>query len=185
VIATELMPADPEKGRDTRIIDVAVPAMVRRAAREREREHERERAGGESDEPIGELIADLRRAYRRMHPMDRYSCWALLSGLLAAFLPWRHVAGVGLVSGVEGHGLLSGVAALAALALLYLRLQARAMTFLLLLGQLLASASIAAVPLYELLLGVEGRLVWGMLIAASAGALGVLLTLGRLMRINV
>jgi hypothetical protein len=183
VIATELMPADPEKARETKIIDVGVPAMVRRAARERERPRDAEDDG--TDEPIEELMAKLQRLYRRMHSLDRYSCWALCAALVAAFLPWRHVGGIGLVSGIEGYGLLSAAAALSALTLLYLRLHARGFIFILLLGQLLAAASIAAVPLYQVLLGVDGRVVWGVLVTAAASALAVLLTLARLTRINV
>lgn len=184
-IHTRIVELDPEGDRHTRIVDVSVPAMVRRAARERVAEA---RGGLQEDEAPPTLIEDmmtgLRHFYLRMHRLDRWTAWLLGLCFIGAFLPWRRVLGLGLVSGIEGYGGISAGASALAFTFLYLRTERRRLAGLMISLQLLAVIGIAGAPIF-LVLGRTGQhFAFGFFMTGLGAGIALLLSLARLTRIN-
>ncbi len=182
-IATRIVDLDPEGGRQTRIVDVNVPAVVRRAARERAQENDRDESPASL---IEESLTSLRHFYMRMHRFDRWTCWLLLAAFVSAFMPWQRLRGVGLVSGLEGLGWGSIVASLVAFGCLYWRMERRRLSGLLITLQMLFVAGVAGAPLLRLLYRTPGiGLVFGVYTTLGFAALALVFTFLRLTRINV
>ncbi len=187
-IATRIVSLDPEGDRHTRIVDVSVPAMVRRRLRERD-------GGGaglgddgveETRSLFDEVWRGLRLFYLRMHSFDRWTTWMLLVALLGVFLPWERQRGLGLVSGIEGFGGVSIFAVVAAFASLYGRTERRRLGGLLIMVQLLMVAGVSAVPVFLVINGAgEHHYVAGLYTTILSGGLALLFTFARLTRLSV
>lgn len=186
VIATRLLEEDPQSARETRIIDVSVPAVVKRSGRLRGAEASRSPAGDREASlagPLEDVVDGVRQAYARLHRLDRLTVWVLFGCFLAAFLPWRHVRGVGLVSGIETAGAVSAGCAAAALLWIYRRTVHRRRAALYVLLQLLFAAGTGAGALHGFIAG-EGSVAAGLLAVLGGAAFAVLLTLLRLLRLG-
>lgn len=193
-VATRMVTLDPEIERGTRIVEVSVPAVVRRAQRERERAMASAEAGNparsrQADEsepvsPMDELMVRARHFYKRLHRLDRWTIWLLIIAAVAAFLPWVRVRGVGLVSGIEGLGGASGIAALLALVLVYQRAARRRLGALLLFIQLILVSCVGSVPVYMLMSTRDIQISYGMAAAFLTSVFAMLFTLARFVRVN-
>jgi len=180
--ATRLVTVDPQVQRETRMVEVSVPAAVRRASRSQRRQQRDEE---QADGPIDEAFEAARKIYRRLHAIDRGALWVLLLALVGVFLPWTYVRGEGLVSGVEGVGAAGVCAAVLGLACIYGRAVRRRWGGVLLFLQLICASAIVATPVYVWLVSVDVvKVAWGMGASALCGAIAVLLTLARLTRLN-
>jgi hypothetical protein len=185
VIGTQIVTIDPQLERQTRIVEVAVPPMVRRAVREKERAA----AAGAHEEQQGGLLDDFgidaRHFYLRMHRLDRLTSWLLALAFLFSFLPWQRVTGVGWVSGVEGFGSLSAGLALIAFGCIYWRTVRRRLAGALMTLQLLVIAGVGAIPMVWFLTNRDLQLSFGSYGTVLAAAIAVLLSLARLTRLSV
>ena len=183
-IATHIVDTDPEKDRNTRIVDVSVPAMVRRAKQDQPPPALPTRKARDDapkrNEPLEDLARKIRLFYARMHRVDRLTFWINLVTFVSAFLPWRSVLGRGLVSGIEGLGGASAGAALVVGLCIYSRTARRRLAGLVLLVQLSAAVAIVAVPVYLFFYhpGLGPHL--GFVATALGGAAVVILTLARM-----
>ncbi|MCA9665636.1 MAG: hypothetical protein KC503_08605 [Myxococcales bacterium] len=193
-IGTRIVTLDPEIERGTKIVDVSVPAVVRRAQRERERQLAAAEAGESVARaqaadagpvsPMDELGLRARHFYARLHRLDRWTTWVLIIGVISSFLPWMRMRGVGLVSGIEGIGAASGGAALIALGLLYQRAARRRLAALLLFVQMVLAALVGMVPVYVLMSTRDVHISYGMAAAFISSVLAVTFTLARFVRVN-
>jgi len=195
-IATRIVDIGSHSAQHTRVLEVSVPAVVRRAARARERDDASRRsvdAGNAGDRAEGgsilnDLVAQLRLSYRRMSAIDRWTWWALAIGFVGAFSPWWQTQRNGLVAGVQGIGVASAVAAIFAMLCIYGRTAIRRLSGRLIAVQLLSSAVVVVVPVFPLLMGVgpfagQASLSIGAPLTGAAGLIAVTLGLVRLGRL--
>ncbi|MBK6849160.1 MAG: hypothetical protein IPG96_17060 [Proteobacteria bacterium] len=184
-LATRVVTLDREGERATRLVDVEVPAMVKRAGRQREGQ-----LGGPAPTAAGELVllgelpAWIGGVRRQLHPRDRTTLWALGVCFLGGFVPWYHVRVEGLLAGVEGLGLLSAAQALLAVGLLVGRTLRRRWALELLVAQTVLIAGAIAVPVYELLRGALGAWYLGAGLTVAAGGVALGFSLARLSRLG-
>jgi hypothetical protein len=210
-VATRIVTLDPEADRNTRIVDLNLPAVVKKVVKEREHEKEKVRVrepakegSGGADAPkrpaafrgiaveesrvsrgLDEMGESVRVFFSRMHRMDRRTSWALAVAFLGAFLPWSHVRGEGTLAGIQEYGSLAAVASGLAFVCIYLRTARRRLTALVLGGQVLLAAALVAIPIFRILTeGDLADLAYGVYITALGGAAVVLLTLARLARMR-
>jgi hypothetical protein len=183
-IATHIVDTDPEKDRNTKIVDVSVPAMVRRAKQDKPQEPlPTRKAHGDapkSAEPLEDLSKKVRLFYARMHRVDRLTFWITLLTFISAFLPWRNVLGRGLVSGIEGLGGASAGGALLVGLCIYSRTVRRRLAGLVLFLQLIAAAAIVAAPVYIFFYQRAPGVHIGFVATALGGAAIVILTFARM-----
>lgn len=182
-IHTQLVAADPQQAQHTRIVEVSLPPAVKRAMRDKAD------SVGEDEEEVQpslfeQLARESRHFYQRLHRLDRYALWTLLTTLVATFSPWFFQRGEGLSSGVEGVGFLSCVAALCAIGAIYMRTIRRRLSGMLIMAQFIAVVGIAAPPLFYLFVGTR-QLVLGAYAVLLGAAIAVFFTLARLTRLNV
>lgn len=180
---TRVVALDREGERATRIVEVELPAIVKRSLREREGGAPADRAPAELA-LLGELPALIARVGRQLHPRDRTTLWALAVTFLGTFLPWYHQRVVGLLAGVEGRGLVSAILVPVAVALLLGRSLRRRWAFGLLLGQTVSIAGVVAVPVYELVRGALGAWYLGAGATMAAGVAALAFSLARLSQLG-
>jgi hypothetical protein len=188
-IATKIATEDPQIDRGTQIVDVSVPAFVKRARKVAEEEKS---AGPDESflaveeslvsRGVDATLASVTHAYTRLHPTDRRTVWAALVGLLCSFLPWSYVRGEGLLAGVQELGLLTAVASGLVLVSVYARTVRRRLIRGLLALQLLLAAALVAVPVYRHVTAGEAELSYGVYLTALGGLTMVLFSLERLGR---
>jgi len=184
-LATRVVALDREGERATRLVDVEVPALVKRAGRQREGQ-----LGGPAPTAAGELVllgelpAWIGGVRRQLHPRDRTTLGALGLCFLGGFVPWYHVRVEGLLAGVEGLGLLSVAQALLAVGLLVGRTLRRRWALELLVAQTVLIAGAIAVPVYELLRGALGAWYLGAGLTVAAGGVALGFSLARLSRLG-
>jgi hypothetical protein len=162
-----------------------VPAVVRRAARERAQE----RGQGDDDASppslIEQTLTSVRHFYLRMHRFDRWTCWLLIAAFLCALMPWQRLRGVGLVSGVEGLGWGSIASAALAFGCLYWRTERRRLGGLLITLQMLFVAGTAGAPVFRVLYRTpDVALAFGVYATLGCAGLALVFTFLRLTRIN-
>jgi len=186
-ISTHIVEVDVEQQRNTRIVDVSVPGIVRKAAARRTASQggaassrEQSAEGDPLNESIDRLSDSAHMIYARMHRVDRVTFVVNFLTFIAAFLPWRHVLGEGLVSGIEGLGAAcAGFAALIAL-FIYIRTARRRLAGLVLLLQLICAAGVVAVPVYLFFYQPGLGFHVGLYATALCGALVIFLTFVRM-----
>lgn len=185
-IKTQIAPPDPQQERHTRIVDVSVPAVVRKVARQEEMAAKsglksRKR---EVDQEIGTGIEDLYEAvklfYARMHRLDRITLWVAMATLVASFLPWSYTLGDGLMAGIQEFGIISAGATLVILFCLWARTAKRRLAGLLLALQVFSSAIVMAAPIYRIISASKVDFKFGLYLATLGGAVTAVLTLLRL-----
>jgi hypothetical protein len=185
-IATQIAPPDPQQERHTRIVDVSVPAVVRKAAKQEEMAAEQGLKSKKRvvDQEIGTGIEDLYEAvklfYARMHRLDRITLWVALATLVASFLPWSYTLGDGLMAGIQEFGIVSAVATLLILFCLWARTAKRRLAGLLLAVQVFSSAVVIAAPIYRIISASKVDFKLGLFLAVLGGAVTAVLTLLRL-----
>jgi hypothetical protein len=187
-IATHIASGDPEAHRNTRIVEVSVPAVVRRAARAQApapvAKKPAQQPGATSAASINKSIDEagegIRLFYARMHRVDRWAFWITMVSFVAAFLPWRYVLGEGLRSGIEGFGVASAGAAAVVVLCIYARTARRRLTGLVLLLQLVAAAGMTAVPVYCFFSEPGLAFHAGLYLTAIGGAATIILTFTRM-----
>ncbi|MBK8482279.1 MAG: hypothetical protein IPL40_14110 [Proteobacteria bacterium] len=184
-LATRVVTLDREGERATRIVEVEVPAMVKRSMRQREREE----GAGPPAAPrelvlLGELPAWFGGVRRQLHARDRATLWALGGCFLGAFLPWYYVRVEGLRAGVEGLGWISAALALLAVVLLVARTLRRRWALELLLAQTVLIAGAVALPTYEGIRGALGAYYLGAGLTIGAGLAALIFSLARLRRLG-
>lgn len=183
-IETHIVSQDPEIDRNTRIVDVAIPGVVKKSMQEDHgwdyQRRKREGNQSETDQEIEDVLAAIRMFYARMHRIDRWALWVSLLALVASFLPWSYVRGEGLVAGIQEYGAASGAAAAMMLLCIYMRTVRRRLSGMILSLQVLAAAGLTAVPIYRFVssTGVEFR--FGLYLTALAGTCAIMLTMARL-----
>jgi len=181
--AVELL--DPQADKGTRIIDVSLPAAIRKAVRQAKREEAEHRAGSAAGSlGIEGLATSIRRFYARLHWIDRWTLLALGLSLFAAFLPWCYLPVEGLLAGIQDFGVFSAGAAAVALLCIYGRTARRRLSGLLLLLQIPVVAVVAAAPIYRFLFRGGAELSFGFYLTALGGLAAVVLTLMRLTRFS-
>lgn len=171
-----------ERDRETRIVDVALPAAVRRAKRRKERAVEPERGAEEVGSLLDQLQERLDDLYRRMQRLDRLAWWSLLVAALGVFLPWRTPEGAHAEAGIEGVGLLSLASAGVALVCIYGRLRRRRRARSLLALQLLATCLVGVVPAHVIVREGHSALSFGVVITALAGVVAATFALLQMVR---
>jgi len=186
-IHTSIVNADPEIDRHTRIVDVSIPGVVRKAARQQNVPSARKPGRGQPvveaeslSESIDQLGQSARMVYARMHRVDRIGLVFTFVSFVAAFLPWRHVLGEGLVSGIEGLGAASAGGALLIGVCIYIRTAKRRLAGLVLLLQLILAAGVVAVPVYLFFYQPGLDFHVGLYAAALSGSVVILLTFARM-----
>jgi hypothetical protein len=181
-VHTRIVTMDPEQERGTRIIDVSVPQVARRAGRpdpQQRRGASDQSAAGLSD-GVEDLFDSMKLGYARMHRIDRLTTWVGFFALVAAFLPWRYELGEGLIAGIQGLGAAAAVAFAVVLLCVFARTARRRLTGLLLALQVLAAGGGTVVPVFVFLFHTETSARFGLYLAALGGAATIVLTLGRL-----
>lgn len=180
-IGTQIVAMDPESNRGTQIVEVPIPRVVRQAVKSKETGSD---PSTDSDVGINaDLDQALRHFFQRLHRVDRYAFGALCATFIFSFFPWTQVAGIGLVSGIEGLGAIAAGLAAGSLLFLYLRNAYRRFASLALLGQLLFAAGAAAVPIYLGLSASAATFVYGLVLTALAGVVSILLSLLRVLKL--
>lgn len=183
-IATNIVDVDPEKDRHTRIVEVSVPAVVRRAASTPVASAPQDRGKKAQDAALDRSIEDLgdsiRLFYARMHRIDRITFWAAVLTFIAAFLPWRDALGEGLLSGIEELGGISAGCSALVILCIYGRTARRRLAGLVLLAQLIVASGAVAVPVYQFFYqpGLEFQI--GLYATALLGGAVIVLTFMRL-----
>lgn len=197
-LATRVVSLDPEAQRGTRIVEISLPKIVKKAARERASEpspssSSAQRSGRKGalslDESgvsrgLDETLATLKLFYARLGAMDRAALWLLCAVFLASFLPWLRVPSYGLTAGIQDYGLLTAPLAVLTVLCIYARTMRRRLTFVFLLLQLLGAAALVAVIVYRYISGVDLEFTYGIYLTVLLAALAVLATLARLARFN-
>jgi len=184
-IATKMVDADPEKDRHTRIVEVSVPAVVRRAAStpaasappDRTKKASQDAALDRSIEDLGDSI---RLFYLRMHRIDRIAFWASVLTFVSAFLPWRNALGEGLLSGIEELGGISAGCSALVILCIYARTARRRLAGLVLLCQLILASGAVAVPVYQFFYQAGLEFQIGLYATAVLGGAVIVLTFMRL-----
>jgi len=186
-IHTRIVSIDPEQERGTRIIEVSIPQVVRRAGRQGShgaQDAAGRRAAADEAESLGQGVDDLfdklRLSYARMHRLDRITGWVALLALVSAFLPWRFDLVDGLLAGIQGLGAASAAAAAGVLCCIFARTVRRRLTGLLLTLQIVVAGICTAVPIFVFLgqTGLSSK--YGLYMTAVTGAAVTTLTLLRL-----
>lgn len=185
-VATKVVSLDVERERPTRLVEVNVPAVVKRTVRQKARAARRGGPGDAQDveeEPLLDYLQQGLSAYfKSMSPGDRRTFWALVLAALGVFLPWTHVFGQGLVSGVEGYGLAALVPAVVGLGCLHLRLVRRRLRWALMMLQVVASAAVIAVPVYMVVTKTLPGWHVGVIVTVLGGLVALPLSLVRAAR---
>lgn len=178
-VSTRIASVDIERDRKTKFVEVPTPAVVRRIARQQEREAQTAESAG--DEALFSQLHDaIARHFKRMPRDDRYAWWSATIGVLSVFLPWNHVSGIGIMSGIEGRGALVLGALLITLAALHLRIAHRHQNRVLwLVIQLLAAAGATFVVVSDLTHVPFGPWRLSAALTAICGTVAVLFTLLR------
>lgn len=181
-VHTRIVTLDPEQERGTRIVDVSVPQVARRAGRPdaRSRRGAADQSAPGLNDGVEDLFDSMKLGYARMHRIDRLTTWVGFFALVAAFLPWRYELGEGLIAGIQGLG--AGAAAAFAVVLLcvFARTTRRRLTGLLLALQVLAAGSGTVVPVFVFLFHTGTSARFGLYLTALGGVATIALTLGRL-----
>jgi len=198
VVGTRVVSLDPEGSRGTKIVDLSNTPAARKASRKGSKKSRPRTPGSpmavfrnleveESgvSEGIDDLLKTLRLFYARLHRLDRWTVWALVAAFLASFLPWNYELGRGLMAGIQGFGTISAALSICAIICIYMRTARRRLSALLLLLQLLLCAGVAAVPVYSVFYLDRSDLTYGVYLTGLAAAVVLVLTLGRLSRLNV
>ena len=198
-MGTQVVKIDPQSERGTRIVDINLPPMVKKARQSMARPtpgghgqtFRKKRGALELDESevsrgMDEFAASMKLFYKRLHRFDRWTVWVLALGFIGAFLPWRYELGTGLIAGIQGlYGILCAVMSVVTLGVIYLRTARRRLAGVMLLVQVLTSTLLASIPLYRYFSSEVLTFKYGIGISAVASLLVVALTLARLTRINV
>lgn len=195
-VGTRVVQMDPQTDRGTRIVDINLPPMVRKARQKMNRSlgtqgRTFKRGALDLDESdisrgMDEFNASMKLFYKRLHRFDRWAVWVLMLAFLGAFFPWSYELGIGLVSGVQGlFGM--GTAALAMLTFLwiYLRTARRRLGPAMLMLQIVTATGLMGMPLYQLFSTELLDFRFGIYFCTTAAGAVVALTLARLTRINV
>ena len=185
-VETKLLSLDVERERPTRLVEINVPAVVRRTVRQKARAGRREGQQGAQDleeEPLLDFVQQGLSAYfKSMRPGDRRTFWAFVLAALGVFLPWTHVFGHGLVSGLEGYGLAALLPAMVGLGCLHLRLARRRWRWALMMLQVVASATVIAVPVYLVITKVLPGWHIGVVVTVVGGLAALPLSMVRMGR---
>ncbi len=196
-VGTQVVNMDPQTERGTRIVDINLPPMVKKARQKMNRprlgsQGRTFRRGAmdldESDISRGmdEVLSSLKLFYKRLHRFDRWAVWVIAMAFLGAFFPWQYEKGVGLISGVQTvFGICSASVAFLTFLWIYLRTARRRLATSMLLLQLITSTSLLALPLYQIFSTELLEFRFGIYFCTTASAVVVALTLARLTRINV
>jgi len=183
-VHTRIVTVDPEQERGTRIIDVSVPQVARRAGRQGGRDAKHGPTAGQGTAELSRGVEDLfdgmKRGYARMHRVDRLTTWIGFLALVSAFLPWRYELGRGLIAGIQGLGAASAAAFFLVLICIFARTARRRLTGLLLTLQILAAGGGTAVPIFVFLWQTGAAAKFGLHLTALGGAVTIVLTLMRL-----
>jgi|GEM_PF-5862224 hypothetical protein len=184
-IGTQIVEMDPESQRGTQIVEVAVPRVVRQAAKSQEvgGVGARDATDGAGHDINGDLDQALRHFYLRLSGIDRLALASLCATFIFSFFPWTEVVGVGWVSGIEGLGAGTAVAAVLSIFLLWLRSAYRRFAALTLVGQLIFAAIATALPIYLSISAHGVTVAYGLALTALAGALSIVLSLLRFLRL--
>ena len=196
-VGTRVVSMDPQSERGTRIVDINLPPMVKKARQKMNRP----RLGStgrtfkrgaidldESDISRGmdEFLASMKLFYKRLHRFDRWAVWVLAMAFFGAFLPWQYEQGVGLLSGIQSiYGMASASAAFLTFLWIYLRTARRRLGPAMLLLQIVTGTSLVAIPLYQIFSTELLDFRFGIYFCTVASCVVVALTLARLTRINV
>ena len=196
-VGTRVVAMDPQSERGTRIVDINLPPMVKKARQKMNRSRPATpgrpfKSGSmdleESDISRGmdEVQASLKLFYKRLHRFDRWAVWVIALAFLGAFLPWQYEKGVGLVSGIQTlFGISSAVTAFFTFLWIYLRTARRRLATAMLLLQIVTGTALVAIPLYQLFSTELLDFRFGIYFCTAASGAVVALTLARLTRINV
>ena len=196
-VGTRVVSMDPQSDRGTRIVEINLPPMVKKARQKMNRPrpgtHGRPSKRGamdldESDISRGmdQVLASLKLFYKRLHRFDRWAVWVIILAFLGAFLPWQYQQGVGLVSGIQTlFGISSATTALLTFLWIYLRTARRRLATAMLLLQIVTGTALVAIPLYQLFSTELLDFRFGIYFCTAASSAVVALTLARLTRINV
>jgi hypothetical protein len=180
-VHTRIVTMDPEQERGTRIVDVSVPQVARRAGRSDTRKPRgADEAAAELGGGVEDLFDTMKRGYARMHRVDRLTTWVGLFALVAAFLPWRYKLGEGLIAGIQGLGGAAAAAFVVVLLCVFARTARRRLTGLLLALQVLAAGGGTVVPVFVFLFHTGTAASFGLYLTALGGAATIVLTLARL-----
>lgn len=178
-IKTQIVAMDQQADRHTRIVDLSVPAHVKKAVRDRDR--------GDLDEDdltlFDELVISIKQNYRRLHLLDRYTTLTILGLFIASFLPWRRVPLYGLISGIEDLGAISLLAALVSLGLIYWRTVKRRVIGFVLPLQFISISLGAFGPIYRFITDPKS-LYFGAYLTVGLVAFALVLSFIRLIRIQ-
>lgn len=196
-VGTQMVSMDPQTERGTRIVDINLPPMVKKA----QKKMNRPRMGSkgrtfkrgamdldESDISRGmdDFLASMTLFYKRLHRFDRWAVWVIAMTFLGAFLPWQYEKGVGLISGIQGiFGMASASVAFLTFLWIYLRTARRRLGPAMLLLQIVTGTALVAIPLYKLFSTELLDFRFGIYFCTVASCVVVALTLARLTRINV
>ncbi len=176
--ATRVLGLDPERQKETRVLQIQAPPKL-----PPNRPDDLEDADAILSSDFEAALESLTSLYRRLKKAERFSFWVALAAFVAAFSPWYHVEGRGLVSGVETVGWSSALLIGAALVVTYLRLSLRWSAWGAILQFLLLSAGGMA-AIYYLLVPIEGATMFVGLPAtvATAGLAAVSELVGMMSR---
>lgn len=181
-VHTRIVTLDPEQERGTRIVDVSVPQVARRAGKpdpQQRRGASDQSAAGLSG-GVDDLFVSMKLGYARMHRIDRVTTWVGFFALVAAFLPWRYELGEGLIAGIQGLGAGAAAAFAVVLFCVFARTARRRLTGLLLALQVLAAGGGTVVPVFVFLFHTGTSARFGLYLTAVGGVATIVLTLGRL-----
>ena len=127
---TAMLQMDPERHKETRIVNVS--DLPSRRGPQAPKPGAPRAAAGAEQETLDDFWGQVFLAYRRLRPLEKGAMYCLLALFVAAFLPWFHVRGEGFVSGIEGKGALTAVGGFLALVVFWIRVNLRVVLLVLL-----------------------------------------------------
>jgi hypothetical protein len=174
---TSLLQLDPEQHKETRVVKLSDLPKRRAPDPAAQPGGPRTQAAAQATAEAGldDFWGQVSLAFRRLRPLEKGALYAIGAVFVTAFLPWFHVQGKGFVSGIEGAGAYTAVAAFLALVVFWVRVSLRLV--LLVLAQVACVVAAGLVAGWSLRTTTDADPSFGIYLTLATGAVAAVMSL--------